>query len=520
MPVTASAAKLAIDGASPFDLGSLEAVARQHCVVALADAARERVLAARRVVDDAVARGGRRVYGVNTGFGNFADVHVPPDDLPRTSGEPAALPRGGVGEPFPRRCVRAMILLRANVLARGYSGCARRRSSACSRCSTPASTRSCRRRARWGERRSRAARPPRPGADRRGRGVVGGRGAARRRGAARAGLAPLDPRAEGGPRADQRHAGHDGDRQRSRVAEAGASLDAADVVGALSLDALLGTDVAFDERIHARAAAPGPGRGARAADAACSRAAALRESHRDCGRVQDAYSLRCMPQVHGAARDALGYVRRVLDDRDQHRHRQPDGLRGDGRARVGRQLPRRSRSRVAFDFLAIARGATSASISERRIERLVNPALSRPARRSSRRDAGLNSGLMMAHVTAAALVSREQGRWPTPRASTPSRPRPARKTTSRWADRRAEGRASVENTARVLAVELLAAARRSTSTARSARRPPRGRRAAVRGHVPHLEQDRVLAPEIEARAELVLSGAVEAAVASAGATLE
>ena len=125
------------------------------------------------------------------------------------------------------------------------------------------------------------------------------------------------------------------------LAEAWRLARTADVAGALTLDALKGTDVAFDPRIHA--ARPHPGQAASARNLRKLLAGSpIRESHRDCGKVQDAYSLRCMPQVHGAVRDALAFVTRTVDDRDERRHRQPDGLRGHRRAALGRQLPRRA----------------------------------------------------------------------------------------------------------------------------------------------------------------------------------
>ena len=125
------------------------------------------------------------------------------------------------------------------------------------------------------------------------------------------------------------------------VAEAWRLARTADVTGALTLDALKGTDVAFDPRIHA--ARPHPGQAASARNLRKLLAGSpIRESHRDCGKVQDAYTLRCMPQVHGAVRDALEFATRTVADRAQRRHRQPDGVRGVGRAALRRELPRRA----------------------------------------------------------------------------------------------------------------------------------------------------------------------------------
>ena len=157
--------------------------------------------------------------------------------------------------------------------------------------------------------------------------------------------------------------------------------DTADVIGALSLDALRGTDVAFDERIHQ--ARPHTGQLTTAANLRkMLEGSQLRESHRDCGRVQDAYSLRCMPQVHGAVRDTLAHCREVLEIEinsavdnplvflriTRSRQRRPQGDVISGGNFHGEPLA------FALDFLGIALSAL-AGISERRLERLVNPAL-------------------------------------------------------------------------------------------------------------------------------------------------
>ena len=175
----------------------------------------------------------------------------------------------------------------------------------------------------------------------------------------------------------------------------------ADLVGAASLDASRGSDAAFDARIVA--ARPHPGAVASAANLrSLLRGSAIRESHRGCGRVQDNYALRCMPQVHGAARDAFEHAREVLEREMNSATDNPlvFAARGDivsggnfHGAPVG----------LVLDYAAIA-ATDLASISERRIEKLVNPALSDlPAFLVA--EGGLNSGLMMAQVTAAALVS-------------------------------------------------------------------------------------------------------------------
>ena len=175
-----------------------------------------------------------------------------------------------------------------------------------------------------------------------------------------------------------------------------------DLVGALTLDALKGTDEAFDPRIHA--ARPHPGQVASAANLRALLAnSPLRESHRDCGVVQDAYTLRCMPQVHGAARDAAAHARRVIEIEMNAATDNPMVFADEGELVSGGNFHAAPVALVC-DLLAAA-AADLASISERRVERLVNPSLSGDLPAFLVKDGGLNSGLMMIHVTAAALVS-------------------------------------------------------------------------------------------------------------------
>jgi histidine ammonia-lyase len=184
----------------------------------------------------------------------------------------------------------------------------------------------------------------------------------------------------------------------------------ADIVGAMTLDALHGTDAAFDERIHQ--ARPHSGQVKVAANLRRLIAGSqIRESHKDCGRVQDAYSLRCIPQVHGAVRDTLEFCRRTFEiemnsavDNPLVFVRSKDSDEGDiisGGNFHGQPLA------FALDYLAIALTAL-AGISERRIERLVNPALNEGMPPFLAADAGTNSGFMMPQVTAAALASENK----------------------------------------------------------------------------------------------------------------
>jgi histidine ammonia-lyase len=175
----------------------------------------------------------------------------------------------------------------------------------------------------------------------------------------------------------------------------------ADVIGAASVDASRGSDTAFDPRIVG--ARPHPGAAASAKNLrSLLRGSAIRESHRGCGRVQDNYALRCMPQVHGAARDAFEHARAVLECEMNSATDNPLVFAARGDILSGGNF-HGAPVGLVLDYAAIA-ATDLASISERRIEKLVNPALSDlPA--FLVREGGLHSGLMMAQVTAAALVS-------------------------------------------------------------------------------------------------------------------
>lgn len=486
-----------IDGRS-LRLADIEVVARAGVRVELADEARQRVAASRAVVDR-ILSSGAVVYGVNTGFGKLAEIRVPADQLRRLQLNLLRSHACGVGEPFPQRVVRAMLLLRANVLATGHAGC------------RPVVI------DRLLELINAGVHPVVPS-----RGSVGasgdlaplahlalpllGEGAAAvgdevlpgREALRRAGIEPLELEAKeglaliNGTQASVAVAA-------LAVAEAGRLLDAADVVCALSLDALAGTDAAFDEAVHA--ARPHPGQRTSAHRMAkLLEGSQIREDHRECGRVQDAYSLRCSPQVHGAARDALEHARGVLAIEVNSATDNPMVL-DDGRVVSAGNFHGAPVAAVC-DYLTIAL-ADLASISERRLARLVDTSLSGlPAFLTP--EPGLNSGLMMVQVGAAALVS--ECKTLAHPASVDSIPTSAGQedhvSMSTWASRKLA--AVVETLRMVLGMEYLAAAQavefhRPLETSEVLERAI----LALRRHVPRLDEDRVLAPDIEHAASLV-----------------
>jgi histidine ammonia-lyase len=506
MPKTAEGAPVLIDGGS-LGLADLEAVARFDVPVTLARAARDAVARARAVVDEVVARGAV-VYGVTTGFGNFADVVIPNDQIRALQLNLVRSHSAGVGEPLGRAETRGLMLLRANVLAKGFSGVRpetldlllemlNRRvhpvipsqgSVGASGDLAPLAHLAL---ALVGEGDCATERGLRPSAD----------------ALAEAGLRPVTLEAKEGI------ALINGTQLMTAVGglaliDAERLCRAADVVGAMTLDALKGTDVAFEPRIHDARPHPGQRDSAKNLHALLARSP-LRESHRDCGKVQDAYSLRCMPQVHGAARDALAYVASAIGVEMNAATDNPMVF-AETREIVSGGNFHGQPVAIACDVLAIA-AAELGAISERRTERLVNPSLSGlPAFLT--RKGGLESGLMLAQVTAAALASENKVLCHP--ASVDSIPTSANKEdhVSMGATAALKAARVVANTRRILAVELLAACQ-ALDLLLPLRSSPalEGARAAARRLVPARSEDRVLAPEIEALAVLLQSGEIAAA---------
>jgi histidine ammonia-lyase len=274
----------------------------------------------------------------------------------------------------------------------------------------------------------------------------------------------------------------------------------ADIVGAMTLEALKGSHHAFEARIHAA-------RGQRGQIVSAGnlrkllRDSPIERSHADCGRVQDAYSLRCMPQVHGASRDTFRFVREILAIEINASTDNPMVFAETGDLVSAGNFHGQPVA-IALDHLAVA-ACSLATISERRLERLVNPMLSDlPAFLA--RDAGLNSGFMMAHVTAAALVS--ENKVLAHPASVDTIPTSAGKEDHVSMGVHAARKAAqiVRHAQTVLAIEALAAAQALDFVAPL--RPGRGVAAAHRAFrrkVATMDRDRYLAPDIEAARQAV-----------------
>ncbi len=375
------------------------AVARQGEEAELEAHAARRMRQSREHVER-LAAGEAPVYAVNTGVGYLSDERIGAEDLARLQENVVRSHACGVGDPLPREAVRAMMLIRANVLAKGLSGIrplvARRLCALLNRGVTPVVLS----RGSVG-----ASGDLAPLAHMalvligEGEAEFGGRRMSGAEALAAAGIEPLRLQAKEGISLVN-------GTQAMLGVGALALLDLedlcemADVACALSTDALRGTPRAFDPRIHDARPHPGQRASARLL-ASLLEGSEIRESHRTCRHVQDAYSLRCAPQVHGAARDSAAEARRVFSIELNSATDNP--LVFDGEILSGGNFHGQPLA-LAMDALAVALCAL-AGISERRIDRMVNPMLNEGLPAFLATHPGLESGLMMWQVTAAALTA-------------------------------------------------------------------------------------------------------------------
>ena len=502
-------------------LEAVREVALDGRPVLLAPDAREAVERARAVVDALVA-GNQLSYAITTGVGKLSDVRIAGDQIRELQVNLVRSHAVGVGEPLAALETRAMMLLRANSLSKGYSGV---RSIVIDTI--------C-------EMLNRKVMPFVPS-----QGSVGASGdlaplahlalsligegeclteenkrCASAEALRRAGIKPLVLEAK------EAVSLINGTQAMLAVGTlsllaAETLVDSADVIGSMTLDALRGTDVAFDDRIHR--VRPHPGQIQSASNLRrMLEGSEIRESHRDCGRVQDAYSLRCIPQVHGAVRDTLANCREVFETEANSAVDNPLVFVGTdhvGTVVHARPAEQNSASEVmsggnfhgepvafALDFLAIALSAL-AGISERRIERLVNPALNEGLPPFLAPGAGLNSGFMMPQVTAAALVS--ENKVLAHPASVDSITTSGNKEdyVSMGMTAALKLRRVVENTRNVLAIEAMAAAQALDFVA-PLKTGKRGQKAwqAIRSVSPTMDKDRVMYSDFARIADVIASG--------------
>jgi histidine ammonia-lyase len=491
-------------GVEEMTVEHLVAIAREGARVRLSERSEELIRASRKLVEQWVQEG-RIVYGITTGFGALSDVTISRENSRSLQENVLMSHAAGVGDILDEETVRAVMALRIRDLARGHSGI---------RLATVH---------QLIELLNRGILPAIPE-----KGSVGasgdlaplahlalvliGLGEAQYRGERLAGaealrrcnLEPL--RLEAG----EGLALVNGTQVTTAigglaVSDAMRLSKMADIAGSMSLEVLMGSRTEFDPRIHQ--VRPHPGQ-AVAADnmGRITRNSEIISSHKDCSRIQDAYTLRCSPQVHGASKDAIAYAKKVVETEMNSSTNNPLIFPESGEFLLGGNFHGQPLA-LALDFLALA-VAELANISERRIERLVNPNLSGlPAFLVS--SGGLNSGFMIAQYTAAALVS--ENKVLSHPACVDSIPTSANKEdhVSMGPIAARKCREIVRNAEHVIAIELLCAAQAMDLFTNM--RPGEGTWAAyqsIRGVVSHLERDRVLATDIARVVKLLHSGEI------------
>lgn len=497
----------------PLSLDEISQISLLHHPVVLDPAALPGIHASRTLVDALLARGDT-AYGINTGFGKLSDVRIDPSEVQALQRNLVRSHACGLGDPLPEDAVRAMLLLRANVLAKGFSGV---RPQVVEALITLL---------------NRRIHPVIPS-----RGSVGASGDlaplahlalaligegmvdvdGHRIPAAlallQAGIAPLTLEAKEGL------ALLNGTQAITAVgslalARALRVVELSDLAGAMTLEALRGTPTPFDPRIQA--VRPHPGQTAAATHLRSLLAdSQIRESHlHNDPRVQDAYCLRCMPQVHGAVRDALACARQTLEIESGSATDNPLIFPGNPAHEAAGDILSGGNFHgaplaLSLDAASIAI-ATLMSIAERRIDRLVNPDINEGLPPFLSRTPGVSSGLMIAHVAAAALLN--EAKVLAHPASADSVPTSGGKEdhVSMGMTAALKFSQSVRNAEHLLAIELLCAAQGLEYRLPLLPAIRIGEAVAqVRHHVRPLGQDRVLAPEIEALAHAIRTGAFD-----------
>ena len=495
-------------GTDGMTLKDVEAIARQGAHVKLANASIKKIRDTRHLIDQWVA-GEKTIYGITTGFGALSDVAISKKDTRQLQKNILMSHAAGVGNPLDEATVRAMMALRIKDLARGHSGI---RLETVEHLVTLLN---------WG------VCPVVPE-----KGSVGasgdlaplahlalvllGLGEAFYKGQRMTGRQVLS---KCGLKPIQLEAGEglalvNGTQAMTAIGALGL-CDAIklskliDLAAAMSLEVLMGSRTEFNARIHQ--VRPHLGQAAAADNMErITRNSEIITSHEDCARVQDAYTLRCSPQVHGATKDAIQYCRNVIETEMNSATNNPLIFSNSEDFLLGGNFHGQPVA-LAMDFLSMA-VAELANISERRIERLVNPMLSGlPAFLVS--DGGLNSGFMIAQYTAAALVSENKVLCHP--ASVDSIPTSANKEdhVSMGTISARQCREIIDNAEGVIAIELLCAAQALDLFTNL--KPGEGTLLAynvIRESIPNLEADRILSDDIAAMKALMRSGKIMKAV--------
>jgi len=503
-------------GYDGMTLEELVAIARDGVPVDIsADATTELVKSSRLIAKWVAAE--KKVYGVTTGFGNLADVSISKSDTRRLQRNLLMSHASGVGQPLDSESVRAVMALRVKDLLRGNSGARPQTVQLLVDLLNAGIT------------------PVVPE-----KGSVGASGdlcPLAHLALVLVGLGEADvngerlPGAEALQRCDLSPVDLDSGEGLAlingtqvmtgigglAVYDAVALGKLIDIAASMSLEVLMGSRTEFDPRIHELRPHPGQARVAANMLKITSNSDIV-SSHKDCGRVQDAYTLRCSPQVHGASHDAVQYTRRVVETEMNSSTGNPLIFNDTETFLTGGNFHGQPVALV-MDFMCMA-VAELANISERRIERLVNPKLSGlPAFLVS--DGGLNSGFMIAQYAAAALVS--ENKVLSHPACVDSIPTSANKEdhVSMGTISARKCREVVKNTENVIAIEFLCAAQALDLFTNL--KPGEGSLAAyrtIRAAIPHLDQDRVMNTDINTLVGLMRSGQITDAVEAAVGTLQ
>ncbi|PSP79150.1 histidine ammonia-lyase [Halobacteriales archaeon QS_1_68_20] len=518
-------------------VGDVVAVAREDEPVAVPEAARERIRASRERVED-VLDSGETVYGVNTGFGELVDQRIPREDIDQLQLNLVRSHASGVGEELPREAVRAMLATRINALAKGYSGVRERVVDLLVGM------------VNWG------VHPVVPAQGSLGASgdlaplahvalVLIGEGEARVDGSeplpgnealAEADLDPVALKAKEGLaliNGTQLTVG----LAALLVHDAGRALRAADAAGALTTEVTMGTTATSTPALQE--VRPHDGQQASARNVRrLTEGSEIVEAHRNCDRVQDAYSIRCLPQVHGAVRDALVHLRDAVEVELNSATDNPLVFDGD------RVADRASGTETAavlsggnfhgeplalrLDYLVTA-VTELAAICERRVDRMVNPNVQEPHLPPFLVEgSGLQSGLMIPQYAAAALVNENRAIG---RAAADNTPVSGNQEdhVSMSAQAAMDARRAVENLQTVVGIELLCAAQAAEFVDRAPEVEGEAAHGAgtaavyegVREVVPPLDADRPLYEDVDRAAALVAAGVIDDAVEGAlGESLE
>ncbi|MDX9787552.1 MAG: histidine ammonia-lyase [Desulfobacterales bacterium] len=492
-------------------LENLTAVARQGLPVRLGKKAEQRIIRSRALIDRWVLEE-KRVYGITTGFGALSDVAISSADARELQKNILLSHAAGVGDPLPEEVVRAAMLLRIKDFSLGYTGV---RPETVAHLLTLLNSGVCPVVPSQGS--VGASGDLAPLAHMalvligEGEAVFEGRRMSGKKALKQCGLTPL-VLAPGEGLALVNGTQVMTATGALAVRDAALLAKMADITAAMSLEVLMGSRTEFDPRIHRLRPHNGQ---IESADnmLRITKNSEIISSHKDCTRVQDAYTLRCSPQVHGASRDVLAYAKRTLETEINSATGNPLIFSDTGEFLVGGNFHGQPVA-MAMDALGMA-VAEWANISERRIERLVNPQLSGlPAFLIS--DGGLHSGMMIAQYTAAALVS--ENKVLAHPACVDSIPTSANKEdhVSMGAFSAGKCRRMVQNAQTVIAIELLCGAQAMDLFTNL--KPGEGTLAAykaVRAEVTHLTKDRILAKDIDNIGALMRSGRLVAAVENA-----